>query len=237
MRWEFPKELRHPVDAATVLRKRRGLKRALLEQTNLVPTRIAILGGSTTSELKSLLEVFLLAQGIQPTFYESEYNRYSEDVLFENPELWNFKPEIVYLHTTWHNVSQFPELLEGEAEVEQRVWQEASRFEAIWEKIRTGLGAVIIQNNFDLPPQRPLGNLEASAAYGRVNFLMRLNAEFAKYARTHSRFLVQDIQYLSAQAGLSAWFDPRYWYSFHTAMSPAATVALAQNLEIGRAHV
>src|SRR5208282_2031728 len=124
MRWELPKELRHPVDVTTVLRKRRSLKRVLLEQPNLVPARIAILGGSTTTEVRSLLEVFLLAQGIRPEFYESEYNRYSEDALFENPELWSFKPEIVYIHTTWHNVSQFPELLEDEAEVEQRVRQE-----------------------------------------------------------------------------------------------------------------
>src|SRR6516164_9009201 len=108
---ELPKELRYPIDVATVLRKRRSLKRVLLEQSNLVPTRIAILGGSTTTEVKSMLELFLLAQGIQPTFYESEYNRYSEDVIFENPVLWEFKPDIVYVHTTWHNVAQFPELL------------------------------------------------------------------------------------------------------------------------------
>ena len=108
--------------------------------------------------------------------------------------------------------------------------QELSRFEAIWEKIQSKLGALIIQNNFDFPPLRPLGNLEASAAYGRVNFLTRLNGEFAKYARTHSRFLIHDIQYLSAQVGLNAWFEPRYWYSFHMALSPTATVALARSL-------
>jgi len=230
MKWELPKELKHPIDVATVLRKRRSLKRGLLEQPNLVATRIAILGGSTTAEVKSMLEIFLLAHGIQPTFYESEYNRYSEDVMFENPELWEFKPEIVYLHTTWHNVSQFPELLEGDAEVEQRLREEVGRFEAIWEKIQAKLGAFVIQNNFDLPSLRPLGNLEGSAAYGRINFLMRLNAEFANFARTHSRFLIHDIHYLSAQVGLNAWFEPMYWYSFHTALSPTATVALAQSL-------
>jgi FkbH-like protein len=227
---EFPRELTHPIDVATVLRKRRGLKRELLEQANLMPSRIAILGGSTTAEVMSMLELFLLANGIQPTFYESEYNRYSEDVLFENPELWGFNPEIIYLHTTWHNVSQFPELLESEVEADQRVRQEMSRFVNIWEKIQSKLGALVIQNNFDLPPLRPLGNLEVSAAYGRVNYLMRLNSEFANYARTHSRFLIHDIQYLSAQVGLNAWFDPTYWYSFHTALSPTATVALARSL-------
>ena len=69
------------------MRKRHSLKKELLAQPNLMPTRIAILGGSTTTEVKNMLELFLLAQGIQPTFYESGYNRYSEDVLFENPDL------------------------------------------------------------------------------------------------------------------------------------------------------
>src|SRR5208283_4341700 len=230
MRWEFPKELRYPVDVATVLRKRRSLKRELSEQPNLVPTRIAILGGSTTAEVKSMLELFLLAQGIQPTFYESGYNRYSEDVLFQNPDLWNFKPDIVFIHTTWHNVSEFPQLIEPEAEVEQRVGREMERFASLWEKIHTELGALIIQNNFDLPHLRPLGNLEASESFGRVNFLMRLNAEFAKYAHSHSRFRINDIHYLSAQVGLDAWHGRAYWYNFHMAVSPTATVPLAQNV-------
>ncbi|MGD0966473.1 MAG: HAD-IIIC family phosphatase [Candidatus Acidiferrales bacterium] len=227
---EIFKALRFPVTAADILRKRHSLKKELLRQTNLVPTRIAILGGSTTAEVKSMLELFLLAQGIQPTFYESGYNRYSEDVLFESPGLWNFKPDIVFIHTTWHNVSQFPELMEAEKEVEDRLRREAARFESVWEKIHRELGALIIQNNFDLPHLRPLGNLEASESSGRVNFLMRLNAEFASYARKHSRFLINDILYLSAQVGLDVWHSHTYWYNFHMAVSPAATVTLAQNV-------
>lgn len=226
----FPKAPRFPATAADILRKCQSLKKELLGQTNLIPTRIAILGGSTTVEVKSMLELFLLAQGIQPTFYESGYNRYCEDVLFEKPELWNFKPDIVFIHTTWHNVSQFPELMEPEAEVEQRVRREMARFESLWEKIHTELGALIIQNNFDLPHLRPLGNLEASESFSRVNFLLRLNAEFAKYARNHSRFLINDILYLSAQVGLGAWHGRTYWYNFHMALSPTATVPLAQNV-------
>jgi FkbH-like protein len=224
------KALRLPVSAADIMRKRQSLKSELLRQTNLVPTRIAILGGATTAEVKNMMELFLLAQGIQPTFYESGYNRYSEDVLFENPDLWNFKPDIVFIHTTWHNVSQFPELMEAETDVENRVRREMARFESLWEKIHSELGALIIQNNFDLPRLRPLGNSEAFESSGRVNFLLRLNAEFASYARKHSRFLVNDILYLSAQVGLEAWHDYTYWYNFHMALSPTATVALARNI-------
>lgn len=224
-----PKDLQFPITPADILRKRRFLKNELLRQANLIPMRIAILGGSTTAELKSMLELFLLAQGLQPTFYESGYNRYSEDVLFKNPVLWNFKPEVVFIHTTWRNVSQFPSLMESETEVEQRSRRETTRFESVWETVHSELGALVVQNNFDLPQLRPLGNLEAAESSGRLNFLMRLNAEFAKYAREHSRFLINDILYLSAQVGLNQWHDHTYWYNFHMAVSPTATVVLAQN--------
>lgn len=230
MQSEILREMWFPVVPENILRKRHSLKRELLAQPNLMPARFAILGGSTTTEVKSMLELFLLAHGIQPTFYESGYNRYSEDILFENPNLMNFKPDVVFIHTTWQNVSQFPELAETEEEVEQRVRREAARFESLWEKIHSKLGALIIQNNFDLPRLRPLGNLETFESSGRVNFLMRLNAEFASYARKHSSFLINDILYLSAQVGLSAWHGNTYWYNFHMAVSPAATVTLAQNV-------
>jgi FkbH-like protein len=227
---EVLRAFRFPIAVADILRKRQVFKRELLKQTNLVPTRIAILGGSTTTEVKSMLELFLLAQGIQPAFYESGYNRYLEDVAFENPDLWNFKPNIVFIHTTWHNISEFPNLQEGEVEVEHRVRREMARLESLWEKIHTELGALIIQNNFDLPNVRPQGNLEASELFGRVNFVLRMNAEFASYARNHSRFMINDILYLSAQVGHSVWFRHSYWYNFHMALSPTATVALAHNV-------
>lgn len=227
---EVTKALRFPTDAADILRKRHSLKKQLLTRAGLIPARIAILGGSTTAEVKNMLELFLLMHGIQPSFYESGYNRYYEDVLFGNPDLRNFKPDIAFIHTTWHNVSKFPELMESEADVEQRIRHEMARFESFWNKIETQLGATIIQNNFDLPVLRPLGNLESSELFGRVNFLLRLNAEFASYARSHSRFSINDIHYLSAQVGLAEWFGHSYWYNFHMALSPKATVALARNV-------
>jgi len=225
-----PVSVQLPGNATDLMRKRSALKRELLKQKNLVPTRIAILGGSTTTEVKSMLELFLLAQGLEPKFYETGYNRYYEDVQFENPVLWNFKPEIVFVHTTWRNLAQFPEILESENDVDKRVRHEMARFQSFWEKIHDKLGALIIQNNFDLPHLRPLGNLEASQSFGRVNFLMRLNAEFAKYAQSHPHFLINDILYLSAQVGLEEWQRNNFWYAFHMAVGPTATMALTRSL-------
>lgn len=202
----------------------------MLQQASLTPARIGILGGSTTIELRKMLDLFLLAEGIKAEFYESGYNRYCDDVFFQNPELWKLRPDIVFIHTTWHNISQFPDVLETDEDVDAHILQEMRKYTSLWEKIRGELGAVIIQNNFDLPPLNPLGNLDASESFGRTNFLLRLNGEFAKYARTHSRFLINDILHLSTQLGVNTWFDPAYWYGFHMAVSPPATVTLAHSV-------
>ena len=83
-----------PIDPEYIFRKKRALKRKLLERSGLTPKRIAILGGSTTSEIVELLELFLLDAGIKPTFYQSQYNRYYEDIMFGDSELEALDPDI-----------------------------------------------------------------------------------------------------------------------------------------------
>ena len=71
------KELTYPFDENYILSKKKKIKKELLESGNgFTDTRIAILGGSTTNDIKLVMELFLLDYGIKPSFYESEYNRY-----------------------------------------------------------------------------------------------------------------------------------------------------------------
>ena len=73
------KELEYPFDGEELLRRKKSLRKALLSDARpRIKKRIAVLGGSTTHDLVRMLELFLLNQGIEPEFYESEYNRYYE---------------------------------------------------------------------------------------------------------------------------------------------------------------
>ena len=90
-------ELEYPFDSEYILKKSKSLKRRLLEEnTQRIPKKIAVLGGSTTHDIIRILELFLLNQGIEPTFYESEYGMYWEDAMFGNEELNAFGPDLVY---------------------------------------------------------------------------------------------------------------------------------------------
>ena len=120
--------LEYPLNINYILRKKKLLKRELLNKDNFIQKNIAILGGSSTSEIVNILEIFLLKNGIKPNFYQSEYNKFYEDALFGNDILDKFNPDIVYIHTTNQNIINYPEYKESEAEIATLLSNEIERY-------------------------------------------------------------------------------------------------------------
>jgi len=222
--------LKYPFDIKEVLRKRKSIRAELLERPGLAEVKIALLGGSTTSEIRSIAELFLLDAGLRPSFFESEYGKYFEDVVVDDSALRAFAPDIAFVHTTHLNVLHAPRMHDGDDRVEECLKAEMDRFQAIWSRLTGELGCLAIQNNFDLPPVRSLGGLDSTESFGLTHFVMRLNLEFARAARRNPKLVINDIHHLSARLGLDQWFDPDYWFSYKMAVSHAGTVHLAHAL-------
>ncbi len=207
-------DLQYPFDPQLLLRKRKSIKRELLSTPNLMDKHIAILGGSTTHDIRDMLELFLLDQGIRPVFFESEYAQYWQDAMFDNPELAALKPDVIFIHTSNRNITSWPELDDTPEEVNAMLGQTLAHFTAMWDKLRETYHCPIIQNNFEYPFYRLLGNQDAVNIHGRVNFVTRLNMKFYGYAQAHEGFFINDINYLSADYGLGKWSDPFYWHMY-----------------------
>ena len=214
------RELEYPFDAEWILKKKKSIKKELLRDgaENRIRKNIAILGGSTTNDIKNILELFLLNYGIEPSFYESEYNQYYEDIMFPNPELEEFGPDIIYFHTSTRNILTFPAPADRQEDVEAMCETYYRRLEAMWERAATVYRCPIIQNNFELPFFRLLGNQDVSNIHGRSNYVNRLNEKIYGYAQTHSNFYIHDIAYEAASYGLERWSDPFYWHMYKYAM-------------------
>lgn len=225
------KELEYPFDSNYILSKKKKIKRELLEQNiRFIDKKIAILGGSTTSNIKLILELFLLNYGIRPTFYESEYNQYYQDAMFDNEELQAFAPDLIYVCTSNRNITQYPLLSDGADTVEGLFEAEKNKFYGIWDSLASRYHCPIIQNNFEMPFYRLMGNKEASDIHGKIHFLTRLNLAFYDYAQKHDNFYICDINYISADYGLKEWSDPFYWHMYKYAMNVSAIPYLAFNI-------
>lgn len=224
-------ELEYPFDSQYIIKKKKALKRELLSRdVNYIEKKIAVLGGSTTHDIVAILDLFLLNQGIKAEYYECEYNKYWEDVMFDNPELTDFNPDIIYVHTTTRNLMHMPTLTDTKKVVEEKLEAEYKHFKDMWDKINAKYNCPIIQNNFEYPSYRLLGNASVSDYRGSVNYINRINGMMADYAAEHTDMYIQDIQYLSALYGLDKWSDAHYWHMYKYALAFDAIPALCHNL-------
>ncbi len=225
------KELEYPFDSEYILKKSKKIKRQLLESgTGFLPKKIAVLGGSTTHDIVRVLELFLLNYGIKPEFYESEYAQYWQDVMFDNPELVEFAPDLVYIHTSNRNITRYPGISDDSAQIEDMLEEQYGRFLSMWDKIADKYHCPVIQNNFEYPFYRVLGNQEAVLRQGRISFLNGMNEKFYQYAREHEGFYINDINYMAAAYGIDKWSDPFYWHMYKYAMCMQAIPEFAHNL-------
>lgn len=231
------RELEYPFDAGYLLKKSKRIKRTLLEQTaadgtpvTFLKKRIAVLGGSTTHDIIRMLELFLLNYGIEPEFYESEYAQYWQDAMFDNEELVQFHPDLIYIHTTGRNITFFPDMEDSLQGIEDKLKAQMNHFRVMWEKLENTYHCPVIQNNFEFPFYRILGNRDSYDPHGKTAFIQRLNMEFARYAAQQEHFYIYDIQYESAAFGLDRWTDPSYWHMYKYAMSMQAIPDFAFHL-------
>lgn len=226
------KELEYPFNSSYILSKKKSIKRQLLANgnTEYVEKRIAILGGETTENIKLVLELFLLNYGIKPEFYESEYNRYYEDGMFSNPELEAFKPDVIYVCTCVRNIIEWPILSEDKEMVDLKRKTLIAKFTGLWDSMSARYRCPIIQNNFEYPFFRLMGNKDASDYHGRVNYVTSLNMAFYDYAQTHNNFYICDVNYISASYGLDKWSEPFYWHMYKYAVAVPAIPYLSFNV-------
>ncbi len=208
------KELEYPFDPQYILKKRRAIKRRLTEELGEsgLKKRIAVLGGSTTDDIVSMAELFLLNYGIQAEFWQSEYNKFWEDGVFGNDELEEFKPDIIYVCTSSVNLKFMSDPSLTEQQADERIDGEEQRYAMLWEKLAR-FGCPIIQNNFDQPFYALMGNMDSWDKRGLCYAAKELNSRFGRYAR-EGKILLLDLDRTAAEYGLDRWHDRSYYYMY-----------------------
>lgn len=220
----------YPLDSKVLLRKKNKIKRELLAKGDFLRKKVAVLGGSTTHEVVEQLNIFLLHNGIEAEFYQSEYAQYWQDAVFGTEELDKFAPDIIYIHTNWRNIERFPHIADTKDQVVRLLHKEYNRFVQMWERLSDKFHCPIIQNNFDMPNYRLLGNRDIWDYRGRSNYISRLNQLFYGYAQEHDNLFINDLNYISQDFGISEWNNSLYWHMYKYAMCMDAIPYVAKSV-------
>ena len=221
--------LRSDFDPALVLQQKRRIKRELLQKPGLIPKKVALMSGSTIGEIKNILELFLLANGIQPEFYEGGYSLFFENLVFDDGALKAFAPDFIFIHTSQRNIKLWPEAEDDAAACEEKLNAEFARFEQA-ARAALGFGCPVVLNNFDLPLYRVMGNREGVDVHGRVRFVRKLNEKLAALAEATPNLYINDLAYLQALYGMDRFSDPTAWYAYKYAVSLECLPYLCQSV-------
>ena len=178
-------------------------------RATLQPVRLAVLGSSTTAQLPPLLALHGLAAGLALEIHEAPFGAYRQEILDPGSALYAFRPQAVLLFVNHRDAEEGP----PEAEAE--------RWAALWKLLRERAGCVVLMNAFDVPAERPGGNLEAGLPDSRLARLRRLNALLAERAAGGAALLV-DCDHLSGVVGKERWHDARFWHHARQAIAPSA---------------
>jgi FkbH-like protein len=182
-----------------------------------VKTRIAILGSTTTTQIAAFIDLFLFAQNIDAEIYEAPYGLLRQEILDPSSDLYAFKPDFVFLATTRRDLGAPPAASDTPEQVQAAIDAAVGEWLGLWRTLYDRLGCQIIQNNFDAPPWRVFGNLEASQPGAPGNFVDCVNRDLANSAP--GWVSVHDLDGLAASIGRWNWGDERF---FHLAKLPCA---------------
>jgi FkbH-like protein len=175
-----------------------------------VKTKVAVLGGAVTTKLAAAIELALFAMGGAVEVIETDYGVYRQEILDPASALYEQRPNSIFLATSWRELIHRPALTSTCEEVSQFVDAEFAHWSALWRTAHERLGCQIIQNNFDRPAWRQLGNHESRQPGGLGRFVSLVNQSFADRAPPY--VVIHDLDDLAASAGRAVWGDERLYY-------------------------
>ncbi|WZL82116.1 HAD-IIIC family phosphatase [Vallitaleaceae bacterium 9-2] len=214
------KSLNYPFDSQYLIKHKTKIRQELIcENKTYTFIKVAVLAGSTVNHIVDFIELFLLDCGLKPEFYISGFNQYYEEVMFESQRLEQFKPDIVFIHTSSRNILSKPTIKDTKEHIEEKLDMEFERYTAMWTKLKEMFNCIIIQNNFERPMYQIMGNSDISNIHGESNFIYRLNGLMYKYSQDNGHFYIHDVDGLSARYGLERWQEPKYWYYYKYALN------------------
>lgn len=188
--------------------------------------RLAILCSATSDTYAPLLDVTTAARGLFLETWQAPYGTWQQQIIDAASEFHKFKPEVVLLHLTHADLTQWPALNATSDDADHAAEEEAKQLLASCDGIRKKHTCPVLLTNFHLPSHDSLSNLSAQLPASRSLHVQRVNLALARLAPAH--VILLDIAGMSARFGVQRWIDPVAWLHAKQPMSYDAMPIFAQ---------
>jgi len=222
-------ELSSPDDDFVLQTKYASLFKDMAEHLpELKKIRVAVLGSSTVTHFNDVLKFWLAREGFAASIYEAEYSTIHQTIIDPHSQLYEFKPDVVFVFTHYRDIKCELPAGSGPAVVEQTIAAAVNECVSLWKALRQKSNCHIIQSNADLPYHRVFGNYETTPVWGPTHILRQFNLNLAKALEPGVSLL--DLDFLASVYGRRKWHDSRFWYHSKHAFALDATGLVAHQL-------
>jgi FkbH-like protein len=183
--------------------------------------RIALLGSSTTSLLRSVIEMLCLRDGLDPVIYEPPFGAYGQELLQDDSGLHRFAPEFIVLLLNWRDLGlphQCPDAM---------VASTVERLSGLWYATVQKTSATLIHCSFVPPAADPYQMLSDALPEGRTRAIRKINERLRE--SLPDRVIVVDSERIAA-AHAGAWEDPIQWSSAKLYPATSALPVLGEHV-------
>ena len=188
--------------------------------------RLSILADSSINHFSQSLEAALKLKKIWPKCFNLEFNEVEYNLFNKKSELFQFQPDFVIIfYCTQSLFNSFPKNKNKSLIVKDKI----KEIKTTWNQIKENTNAVILQNNFVLPINRPFGNVTILEEESFFNCINKLNQELIKEIKKNKVKLI-DNDYLASLHGKKNWLDERLWCYSRQALSPIYLPVLCKNI-------
>jgi len=211
----------------------------LLKFDSMPKLRIGVLANFASQNFTHVLKASIFNSGFSSFIYEAEYDSADLEIYDDNSNLYQFKPDLVFLGTA---VQQYRHRYFSCKTAEEKEQFSKHYLDNVLRLVDTltSKGIRCIVSNLSLPSERMFGNfglITQQSLYGSV-LDFNNNLVIAAGAKNIS---ILDIMYLSAQIGFSNFIDERLWvsakYLTNNKFLPIVTKNLATQIAVLKGKV
>ena len=184
--------------------------------------KVAVLGSNTTTFLVSVLRALSFRDGIDAEFYQGLYGAVHQEILDGSSGLYKFQPNLVIVMPSWREAFSFAPIKNDEHSTIEKILEQCT---SLWATLSSRCSCHIIQHDFELPAQDPIGLPSVARPGGRTRITRLLNLALSNRAPSHVSVL--DTDEVVRRTG-SQWHNPLSWYTAQQHPAPAALPELAE---------
>ena len=208
---------------------------SLAEEDNLSFTksvRVAVVASSTINGLIESIKADSAKCDLLIKPYLSEYNQFAQEIFNKDSALYNFNPEIIFIHLDLRTLAGETYLNPNDPSINIKKWQEEtfSLLKDLCSKSLLYSNSKIVLSNLEVPYLSSLGTFENNQELGFRQSVIEINSNLHEEFKRNKDVYIHDYENFSGRFGKQHLMDEKMYYLGDMKIKPSLIPELASSL-------